>query len=54
MGRNQSENDYNEKLASGWEGGGTGGITSIIKSTDDTGASDTTVYSSLMTLVTLI
>jgi hypothetical protein len=47
-------NDYNEKLASGWEGGGTGGITSIIKSTDDTGASDTTVYSSLMTLVKLI
>ena len=40
-------NDYNEKLASGWEGGGTGGITSIIKSTDDTEASDTTVYSSL-------
>ena len=46
--------DYNEKLASGWEGGGGGETISIIKSTDNTGASDTTVYSSLMTLVKLI
>ena len=46
--------DYNEKLASGWEGGGGGETIPIIKSTDNTEASDTTVYSSLMTLVKLI